>query len=48
VKKIKKKKTQAELQTEMSLDPQARKLREDIATIRSDYLRDYDLTHVMV
>jgi hypothetical protein len=33
---------------EVSLDAQARKLQEDLATIRSDHLRDYDLTHIKV
>jgi hypothetical protein len=32
----------------MSLDAQARKLQEDLATVRSDYLRDYNLTHIKV
>jgi ABC-type Zn2+ transport system substrate-binding protein/surface adhesin len=40
-------KTQVELQTvKVSLDAQARELQEDLATIRSDHLRDYDLTHI--
>jgi hypothetical protein len=33
---------------EMSLDAQTRKLWEDLATIRSDYLRDYDKTNVTI
>jgi hypothetical protein len=42
-------KTQVELQTvEVSPNKQTRKLRKDLAAIRSDYLRDYDLTYVMV
>jgi hypothetical protein len=32
----------------MSLDVQARKLQEDQATVRSDHLRDYNLTHIKV
>jgi hypothetical protein len=42
-------KSQAKLQTvEVSLDAQARKFREDSATIRSDHLKDYDLTNTTV
>jgi hypothetical protein len=42
-------KTQVELQeVEVSLSAQERKLQDDLATIRSDHLRDYDLTHVMI
>jgi hypothetical protein len=33
---------------EVSLDTQARKLQEDLATIRSDHLRDYNLIHIKV
>jgi hypothetical protein len=32
----------------MCLDAQTRKLWEDLVSITSDYLRDYDLTHVTV
>jgi hypothetical protein len=38
-----------ELQTvEISLNAQARKLQEGLETIRSDHLREYDLTHLKV
>jgi hypothetical protein len=33
---------------EVSLDTQARKLQVDLATIRSDHLKDYNLTHIKV
>jgi hypothetical protein len=39
--------TQVELWTvEVSLDTQARKLQKDLATIRYNHLRDYNLTHI--
>jgi hypothetical protein len=42
-------KTQMELQAvEMSLDLQERKLQDNLATIRSDHLREYNLTHIKV
>jgi hypothetical protein len=42
-------KTLVELQTVgVSLGAQARKLQEDLATIRSNHLSDYDLTHIKV
>lgn len=31
---------------EVSLDVQVGKLQEDLATIRSDHLRDYSFTHI--
>jgi hypothetical protein len=38
-----------ELQAEeVSLYAKERKLQKDLANIRSDYLRDYNLTHVKV
>jgi predicted component of viral defense system (DUF524 family) len=41
--------TQVELwSVEVSLDTQARKLQEDLATIGYDHLRDYNLTHIKV
>jgi hypothetical protein len=43
------KKTQVKLQTvEVSLDAQARKFQEDLATIKSNHLKDYDLTNTTV